>query len=89
MILIMRGLNFLFQKQIIAKLKGKTIFALMCFVMRIINFVNCMDLLLISDESKSHYVYVKDFDRFMCNKTKTKKNIFANVVYSVLVVKKF
>ena len=31
-----------------------------------------MDLLLISDENKSHYVYIKDFDRFMCNKTKNK-----------------
>ena len=31
-----------------------------------------MDLLLILDESKSHYLYIKDFDRFMCNKTKNK-----------------
>ena len=30
----------------------------------------CMDLLLISDENNSHYVYIKDFNRFMCNKTK-------------------
>ena len=35
-------------------------------------FKNCMDLLLISDENKSHYAYVKDFNRFMCNKTKNK-----------------
>ena len=35
-------------------------------------FKNCMDLLLISDGCKSHYVYVKDFDRFMFNKTKNK-----------------
>ena len=53
-------------------------------------FENFMDLLLITDENKSHYVYIKDFNRFTCNKTKNKnKNIFANVVYSVLVVKKF
>ena len=25
-----------------------------------------------SDENKSHYVHVKDFNRFMCNKTKNK-----------------
>ena len=25
-------------------------------------------LLLILDENKSHYVYIKDFNRFMCNK---------------------
>ena len=33
-------------------------------------FYNSMDLLLIRDESKYHYVYIKDFNRFMCNKTK-------------------
>ena len=41
-----------------------------------------------SNENKSHYVYIKDFNRFMCNKTKNKnKNV--NAVYNVLVVKKF
>ena len=35
-------------------------------------FYNSMDLLLISDGNKSHYVHVKDFNRFMCNKTKNK-----------------
>ena len=35
-------------------------------------FHNSMDLLLISDENKSHYVYTKDFNRFLCNKTKNK-----------------
>ena len=35
-------------------------------------FYNSMDLLLISDENKSHYVCIKDFNRFMCNKTKDK-----------------
>ena len=33
---------------------------------------NSMDLLLITDENKSHYEYIKDFNRFMCNKTKNK-----------------
>ena len=33
-------------------------------------FKNCMDLLMIIDENKSHYVYIKDFNRFMCNETK-------------------
>ena len=51
----------------------------------------CMDLLLISDENNSHYVYIKDFNRFMCNKTKcrNKKNTSVDIVYNVLVVKKF
>ena len=37
---------------------------------------DCMDLLLISDENKCHYVYIKDFNRFMFNKTKNKKKYF-------------
>ena len=49
---------------------------------------NSMDLLLIIDENKSHYVYINDFDRFMFHKTKNKnKKYFSKVVYSVLVVK--
>ena len=28
--------------------------------------------MLTTDENKSHYVYIKDFNRFMCNKTKNK-----------------
>ena len=37
-----------------------------------------MDLLLIFDETKSYYVNIKDFDRFMFHKTTTttKKQIF-------------
>ena len=33
---------------------------------------DCMDLLLLIDDDKSHYVYIKDFDRFMFHKTKNK-----------------
>ena len=43
-----------------------------------------MDLLLLIDNDKSHYVYMKDFDRFMFHKT---KDGFVEVVYSVLVAK--
>ena len=35
-------------------------------------FSDYINLLLISNEFKSHYVYIKDFDRFMFNKTKNK-----------------
>ena len=51
-----------------------------------------MDLLFISGKDKSHYVNIKDFDRFMFHKTKTKnkkyfcKNFF---VYSGYVVKMY
>ena len=54
-------------------------------------FENSMDLLLLIDKCKLHYVYIKDFDRFMFHKTKKKKqkNTFARVLYSALVVKMF
>ena len=54
-------------------------------------FENSIDLLLLIDKYKSHYVYIKDFDRFMFHKTKKKKqkNTFARVLYSALVVKMF
>ena len=48
-------------------------------------FEDSMDLLLLIDDDKSHYVYIKDFNRFK-QKIKT-KNGFVEVVYSVLVVK--
>ena len=35
-------------------------------------FSDSMDFLLVSDKFKSHYVYIKNFDRFMFNKTKYK-----------------
>ena len=31
-----------------------------------------MDLLHLIDDNKSHYAYIKDFDRFMFHKTKSK-----------------
>ena len=51
-------------------------------------FENSMDLLLLIDNDKSHYMYIKNFDIFLFLKTKIKtKNGFVKVVYSVLVVK--
>ena len=50
-------------------------------------FGDTMDLLLIANENESHYVYIKDFSRFMCDKTKN--YVFENVVYNALVVKIF
>ena len=45
---------------------------------------NSMDVLLISNENKSHYVYIKDFNRFMCNKTKNKnKKIFLQMFFTM------
>ena len=47
-------------------------------------FEDSMDLLLLIDNDKSHYVYIKDFNRFMFHRT---KNSFVKVVCSVLVTK--
>ena len=35
-------------------------------------FEDSMNFLLLIDDDKSHYVYIKDFDRFMFHKTKNK-----------------
>ena len=35
-------------------------------------FKDSIDLLLLIDDDKSHYVYIKDFDRFMFHKTKNR-----------------
>ena len=53
-------------------------------------FENCMDLLMITHINRSHYVHVKGFNRFMCNRTKIKiKNSFPSFVYSGERVKVF
>ena len=51
-------------------------------------FEDSIDLLHLNGDDKSHYLYIKNFDRFMFHKTKNKnKNAFVEVVYSVLVAK--
>ena len=41
------------------------------------NSKDSMDLLLLIDDDKSHYLHIKDFNRFMCHKTRNKnKNWF-------------
>ena len=51
-------------------------------------FEDSIDLLLLIDHDKSHYVYIKDFNRFRFHKTKNKnKKWFCKIVYSVLVAK--
>ena len=68
--------------------ENKLIFPIYVSDQRLYKFKDSMDLLLlIDDDVKSNYVYIKDFDRFMFHKTKNKdKNGFV-VAYSVLVVK--
>ena len=79
MILIMTVLNFLCLKKILATLKKKSL-NVFCYENGLVypvyvsdqEYKNCMDLSLINDENKSHYVYIKDFNRFVCNETKCK-----------------
>ena len=49
-----------------------------------------MDLLLLFEDDKSHYVCIKDFNTFMFHKTKKQKikNGFVKVVYNALVMKR-
>ena len=92
----MKELNFLFKKKdyCIIEKQNNICINVFCYENGLTypvyvsdqKFHNAMDLLLISNGYNSHYVYIKGFNTFMGNKT---KNIFANVVYSVLLVKKF
>ena len=50
-------------------------------------FKDSMDSLLLIDDNVSHYVYIKYFDRIMFHKQNKNKFRFAEVVYSVSVVK--
>ena len=50
-------------------------------------FEDSIDLLLLIDDNKAHYIYIIDFNRcFTIQKIKT-KNCFVKIVYSALVVK--
>ena len=91
--LIMMELCFQCKKKILARLKWKTIcineFGYengLVFPIYVSDkkFEDSRDLLLLINDDKSCYVYVKDFDRFMFHKT---KNGFVEVVYNVLVAK--
>ena len=51
-----------------------------------------LNVLLITKEEKPHYVFIKDFDRLMYSKAKTKnahKNIFVSLVYKLSPLKKY
>ena len=78
----MMELSFLCEKTILVTLKKRTTFVLACFIMKtnwlfqftfqIKNLKTRWILLLLIDGDKSHYVYIKDFDRFMFHRTKNK-----------------
>ena len=68
------GLLFLCEKKILARLKKEQYLHKLPFPIAASDqkFENSMDLLLVTDGDKSHYVQIKDFDRFMFHKTKNK-----------------
>ena len=75
------GVNLWCVQRIIAGLKIKMIYALTFFRMgsKVVcpiyisekEFDDCMNVLMIHEGDKSHYVYIKDFNRLMFNKTKS------------------
>ena len=75
-----KGINFPISKKDYCKteVQNKICINVFCYENKVVypvylsdqKFSDSMDLLLISDKFKSHYVYIKDFDRFMFNKTK-------------------
>ena len=50
-----------------------------------------LNVLLISNDGKSHYVFIKDFNRLMYSKTKQKdkKTLLYVTVYKTLLLKKY
>ena len=95
----MMELSFLYMKKIFNKIEIKDNICInvfgyeseLIFPIHISDqkFEDSMDLLLLIGNENSHYVYIKDFNRFTFHRTKKKKikNGFVKVVYSVLVVK--
>ena len=92
------GLTFLCKKKILERLKKKKNICInvfgyeneLVFPIYVLDqkSEDSMDLSVLIDDDKSHYVYCKDFNRFMFAKQKI-KNGFVEVVYSVLVVKMY
>ena len=49
-----------------------------------------IDLLFVTDGTNSHFVYIKDFNRFMRKRRKIiLRGTFADIAYNVLLVKRF
>ena len=63
------GIEFSVEEKNFSKTEKKNNIYINVFFQKI---KNSIDLLLVIDENKSHYVHIKDFDRFMFHKTKNK-----------------
>ena len=99
MILIMKELNFLYQKNDFRKIEMKNNICInvFCYENKLTfpvnisdqKFENSMDLLLIFDGDKSHYVYIKDFDSSCFKKQKIKIKNTLEKLFTVLIVKMY
>ena len=77
---MIKRINFPISKKDYCKIEeqNKTCINVFCYENEVVypvylsdqKFRDSMDLSLISDNFKCHYVYIKDFERFMFNKTK-------------------
>ena len=76
------GIAFSFSKKEFSKIEKKNNICInvFCYENNLVypvyvsneKFKNCIDFLMIANENKSHYVHIKDFKRFICNKVKNK-----------------
>ena len=97
MILIIKVLNFLSKKYYSKiELKNNICIIFFCYENNLVYFARIskqifedhMDLLLVNDENKSHYICIKNLERFTFNKTKDKsKKHFYKYCLQFLVVK--
>ena len=89
------GIKFPAERDDFSKTETKSNICVFCYEKKLVflihisdqKFENSMDLLLLIDENKLHYVYIKDFDRFMFHKTKKKKNFWQELFTVFFVVK--
>ena len=74
-----KGIDFSVSKKDFRKIEKKSIcINVFCYENNLVYPVHisdkkckdCIDLLLITDENNSHYVYIRDFNKFMWNKTR-------------------
>ena len=97
MILIIKVLNFLSKKYYSKiELKNNICIIFFCYENNLVYFARIskqifedhMDLLLVNDENKSHYICIKNLETFTFNKTKDKsKKHFYKYCLQFLVVK--
>ena len=53
------------------------------------SYYQTLNLLLITEKGKSHYVFIKDFNRLMFSRTKQRQKNIACLVYKALLQKKY